>query len=349
MKKRYYTALFLFFSFVGLTQTNTVWDTLKYQKFKSNLIVGIFQSYRKVENSFEQFKVKDSTGASRNDYMAESRLVTGVEFIYDKLSFSLGLRSVPPQQSTGKGNTRTLNANLNFGGNIWYFQNSLRYFDGFYDNNTAAYDTTIRETGQYYQRPDLQNLGLKSKFLYFTHHDRFAFRSGYSGNYRQLRSAATWILSANINFNRLSADSSFFNYASRPYYGDYASLNNLRVFGISANFGAAATLVILKGFFLNGMFIVGPEQQWRKYNYEDGASNLSYISIAGDLRFSIGVNLRRCYFVAFNTNDFSLYNSSYVGLTSSSISGGFSFGWRFRSGTPDFYKKFQDTKFYRSI
>lgn len=348
MKKRYYLILFLFFSYSGIAQS-TAWDTLRYQKYSSSLIIGVFQSYRNFENSFEQFKMSDSTGASKNDYMAESRLVSGIEVIYDKFSFGLAVRSNPPKASSGKGNTRTFNTNFNFGGNIWYFQNTFRYFQGFYDNNTAAYDTTIRETGQYYQRPDIGNVLLRSKFLYFSHHDRFAFRSGYAGNYRQLRSAATWILSANLNYNKLSSDSSFFTYASRPYYGNYASMNGLRVIGASLNFGAAATLVILKGFFINGMFIVGPEQQWRKYNYEDGHTNLSYISISGDLRFSIGLNLRRCYFVAFNANDFSMYNSSYVGLTSSSISGGFLFGWRFHTGTPDFYKKFQETKFYRSI
>lgn len=347
MKIKVLLAVFLCIGCKIFAQTVPRWDTLKYQKFQSNLIVGVFQSYRNFENSFEQFDMPDSTGISRNNYKAESRLVTGIDVTYDKFSFALGLRSVPPAASTGKGNTQTLNANLNFGGNVWYVQNSLRYFKGFYDNNTGAYDTTIRQTGKYYQRPDLENIVLKTKFLYFTNNRKFSFRSGYASNYRQLRSAATWILSANLNLNVLSADSSLINYASRPYYGDYSSLKGFSSLGLSLNFGGAATLVIMKGFFINAMFILGPEQQWRAYTYGDGVRNLSYVSLSGDVRFSIGLNLKRCYLISFSSNDFTLYNSSFVGITNYSLAGGFAFGWRFKSKTPKFYKEVQKTRLYK--
>lgn len=343
--------LFLVFAVRLCAQDQPVyWDTLKYQKFRTSLIVGIFQSYRNFNNDFEQYKTPDSLGVSKTGYRAESRLISGVELSYDKFSFALGLNSRPQNQSSGKGSTQTLNANFNFGGNIWYIQNTLRYFKGFYDNNTGSYDTTIRQTGIYYQRPDIANTLFRTKFLYFTHHKRFAFRSGYASNYRQIRSAGTWIMSANINYYNLQADSAFLPAATRAYYGDYGSMQGLRVLGLSLNVGAAGTLVIMKGFFLNGMFILGPEQQWRKYAYGDGSSRLSYVSISGDLRFSIGFNLKRFYIMGTNTNDFVIYNSSFVGLANSSITGGFTFGWRFNSrDTPEFYKRFQKTKFYTSI
>jgi hypothetical protein len=326
------------------------WDTLKYQKFRSSFIVGIFQAYRNFNNDFQQYKVPDSLGISKPAWHAESRLISGIDISYDKFSLALGLRSEPPKQSTGKGNTRTFNTNLNFGGNIWYIQNSFRYFKGFYDNNTPTYDTALSHKGIYQQQPNMENILYRTKFLYFTHHKKYAFRSGYAGNYRQIRSAATWILSANINYYNLHSDSSFFPLPARAYYGDYASMQGLRVFGLAINGGAAGTLVILKGFFINGMFILGPEQQWRKYSYKDKSTVLSYISLSGDARFSIGLNLKRCYFMFTNTNDFAIYNSSFVGLTNKSLTGGFTFGWRFNSNeTPEFYKRFQKTKFYNSI
>lgn len=351
MKKTACLVLFLLLVCRLAAQDQPVyWDTLKYQKFRSSFIVGVFQSYRNFNNDFQQYKMADSAGVSNTAYRAESRQISGIEISYDKFSLALGLRSRPPEQSSGKGNTQTFNANFNFGGNIWYIQNTLRYFKGFYDNNTGTYDTTIRQTGVYYQRPDMQNTLFRTKFLYFTHHKRYAFRSGYASAYRQIRSAGTWILSANLNYYNLQADSSFFPRASRAYYGEYSSMNGLRVLGVSLNIGAAGTLVIMKGFFLNGMLILGPEQQWRKYGYTTGSSRLSYISISGDVRVSIGFNLKRFYIMGTNTNDFAIYNSSFVGLTNKSITGGFIFGWRFNSSeTPEFYKKFQKTKFYNSI
>src|ERR1044072_1753097 len=101
-------------------QKKTNWDTTRYQKFRSTLMVGIFQSYRNFDNNFKQFTAKDTLGVSSNNYVAESQLTTGIEISYDKFSFGFAVKSTPQKNSTGKGNTRTFNTNLNFGGNKWY-------------------------------------------------------------------------------------------------------------------------------------------------------------------------------------------------------------------------------------
>jgi len=325
------------------------WDTTKYQKFNSNLIIGYFQSYRNFGNDFQQFKEKDSLGVSKNSYYAESRLVSGLDFTYDKFSIAIGLRTSPPSKSEGKGNTKTFTTNLNVGGNIWFLENSFRYFKGFYDKNTTAYDTAFKRTGIYLQQPNLENTLFRSKFLYFTNHKRFAFRSGYACSYRQIKPAATWVLSSSISYNYLRSDSSFFPMPSRPYYGDYGQMNGLKVIGMSVNAGGAINIVIFRAFFANVMFILGPEQQWRTYSYPGERKPLSYVSWSGDGRGSFGLNLKRFYMVGSFISDFSLYNSKFIGLTNSSISGNFTFGWRFKSKTPERYKKFQQTRFYLAI
>jgi hypothetical protein len=344
-----YLVLSLFFTGTFMAQQKTVWDTTKYQKFKSNLIVGIFQSYRNFNNQFQQFNIPDTAGISKSDYFAESKLVTGIEVTYDKFNFALGLRSTPQKINSGKGNTKTLNSNFNVGGNTWLLENSLRYFKGFYDMNTPAYDSSFKETGRYYYQPEFTNTLVRSKFLYFTNHRKFSVRSGYACNYRQLKSAATWIFSGNINYNYMRNDSSFFSPATRPYYGEYGNMNGLKVLGFSINAGAAGTLVLWKALFVEVMFIVGPEQQWRRYHYLNGFSHLSYFSVSGDLRGSIGLNFKRFYLSSFSSNDFAVYNSSSVGLLNKSLSGGFIMGWRFNSKTPEYYKRFQKTRFYSSI
>lgn len=342
-----YLILFVCLGTALFAQKKTNWDTTRYQKFRSNLMIGIFQSYRNFENSFTQSIEKDPLGISNTDYLAESRLTTGIEVNYDKLSFGFAIKSTPQKSSSGKGNTKTLNGNFNFGGNKWSFENSVRYFKGFYDNNTPNYDSSFKTTGNYYYQPTLTNTYFRSKFLYFTNHKRYAFRSNYVCNYRQLKSGATWIFSANISYNYLRNDSSFFPAAARPYYGDYANMNGLKVFATSLNAGGAASLVLWRAFFVHVMFIAGPEQQWRTYSYTDAPSrNLSYFSLSGDVRGSIGLNFKRCYFMSFTRNDFAIYNSSFVKLTNKSIGGGFILGWRFNSKVPDFYKKFQASKIY---
>jgi hypothetical protein len=344
-----YTVLFLLLACNIAAQKKAVWDTTKYHKFRSNLIIGFFQTYRNFNNEFQQFKTTDTGGISKNNYFAESRLIAGIELTYDKFSLAVGFKSTPQKNSSGKGNTKTFNANFNFGGNTWLLENSLRYFKGFYDANTSKYDSTFSETGNYYYQPNFTNTLFRSKFLYFTNHRRFSFQSGYLCNYRQLKTAATWIFSGNINYNYLHNDSSFFPIATRSYYNNYGDMNGLKVLGISVNAGASANIVLWRALFANIMFIVGPEHQWRKYSYTNSSAHLFYFSISGDLRFSIGLNFKRWYFLSYSTNDFAVYNSSFVGITNKSISGGFILGYRLNSKVPEFYKRFQKTKFYSSL
>ena len=101
-----YPVLFLFFACTLQAQNKVFWDTTRCQKFKSNLIIGIFQSYRNFENEFSQGINKDEKGVSKTRFAAESRLTTGIEISYDKFSFGFAIKSTPQKNSGGKGNTQ---------------------------------------------------------------------------------------------------------------------------------------------------------------------------------------------------------------------------------------------------
>ncbi|MDI1356213.1 MAG: DUF4421 family protein [bacterium] len=330
-------------------QEKVSWDTTRYQKFKSNLIIGVFQSYYDFNNEINQKSVPDPDGFSHHHYKAESNLITGVALTYDKFSLSLGLQSKPQDGSAGKGVSTTFAANFNIGANRWFIENSIRYFKGFYDDNTPNLDTSFKKTGVYHFEPGFSNTLVRSKFMYFTNHRRYSFRANSSCNYRQRRSAATWILSANTNYNFIHNDSSLFRGSDLSYYGDYSQLMGLSSFGLSLNAGAAVTFVIWRSVFISSMFIIGPEQQWRKYLYPDRTTNLSYLSVSSDFRIAFGMNLKRFYFISYACRDVVFYNSSFLQLTNRSISGGLIMGWRFNSHVPGFYKKFQTTKLYLAL
>ncbi len=323
------------------------WDTTKYHKFNSTLIVGIFQSHRNFNNQFDQTITPDSLAVSHHNYYAESKEFTGIELSYDKFSLALSLKSTPQKGSSGKGNTKAFGLVFNYGSNRWTMENSYRSFKGFYDRNTINYDTTIKETGNYNYQPHFTNALFRSKFLYFTNHKKFSIKAGSTCNYRQVKSAATWVLSANVNYNHIYNDTSFFPAATRSYYGDYAYMNGLNVFGLSLNAGAAVNIVWWRAFIMQAMFIVGPEQQWRRYFYSNaGSTSLSYFSLSGELRGTIGLNFKRCYILFFSRNDFAWYYSSFVGIRNRSLGGGVILGWRFNPKTPEIYKRFQKTKLY---
>ena len=325
------------------------WDTLKYSRFDYVLIVGLFQQHRTFNITFLELMNKDTFGLATQTYGAESNLIGGITIGYDKLLFSFGTRSTPPAGNTGKGNTKTFNIGLNFGDNRWVIENNFRTFKGFYNKNTSKFDTNFIKTGNYYLQPHLTSSMYLTRLMYFTNHQNFSYKAGFGADYRQLKSAATWILGGSFSVYDLHNDSSILPYKARPYYNDYANIKNFTSYNVSFNAGAAATLVLFKAWFLSGYFTVGPEQQWRNYKLGNYYRRLSYIAFSGTGRFSLGLNLKRFYLLYSFANDYNVYDSfGAMAFKSESITNNFSFGWRFHTGKPPkFYEKIQETKLYK--
>ncbi|MCD6017819.1 MAG: hypothetical protein K0S53_940 [Bacteroidetes bacterium] len=325
------------------------WDSTYYVKYKDRLIVSVFQSYKNYGMDISQLLTKDTLGQSKIAYVAEANLIYGIELNYDKFNLSIGFKN-PSTQIKQKGDTKYRNYALNIGGNRWILENSYRSYKGFYNKNTSLYDTSFRTTGIYDQYPNLYSEAYKTKFLFFTNANKFSFKSGYSCSYKQLKTAFSFVLSANIYYNRLNSDSSFFPHPIRGYYDTHQSLHGLNVFAVSVYGGGSLNLVLWKAFFMNFTLIIGPEEQWRNYKYLDANSpdrTLFYTSISGDFRGSIGLNFKKFFVLLSATSDFSWYNASQVTYLSKYGSVNFSLGYRFKMKPSKGYQKFQQSKLYR--
>jgi len=263
---------------------------------------------------------------------------------------AVGFRSRPPKDAR-KGSNNYFNLALSMGGVKWRLEGSYRRYRGFYDANTANYDTAFHNgDSPYYHDNSMTNENLRFKFMYFFNHKKFAYKSAYGSNYRQTKSAASWMLLGNLYFNRFSADSSLFPPAVRNYYCDFADLNRIRVIGFSAGGGFSWNLVIFKRFFYNLTIGVGADAQWRKYHHADGAeSDLMYINSSGDVRSSLGYNADKFFFFLSSMNDITNFDSGSLKIKSTFVSGAFQIGYRFPVKTPGFYKKIQETGVYKML
>lgn len=351
MKLRF--IIFLFFllsSFFSFSQKKG-YDSTYYTKYRDRLIISYYQSYKSYEIDIAQKITKDSLGTSKVNYMAEASLISGFEINYDKFNISFGYKSTPPKDFQKKGNTKYKNFVLNVGGNHWVIENSYRSYKGFYNKNTISYDTTIKQTGIYDKLPTLHSEAYKTKFLFFTNANKFSFKSGYSCSYRQLRSAFSFVLSANIYYNRLNSDSSFIPYPVRNFYDTHQNVNGLNAFAFSVYGGGSFNLVLWKAFFMNVTLIIGPEQQWRTYRYISGypTQDIFYSSISGDFRGSMGLNFKKFFCLVSATSDFSWYNGNGMEYLSKYGSLNFSIGYRFRMKPGKGYRRFQESKFYRKL
>jgi hypothetical protein len=315
------------------------------------LIVGLFQQHRTFNIIFQQQINQNAVNLSTQTFAAESNLIGGVTLGYDKFQFSFGTRSTPQNNNLSKGYTKTFNIGLNFGDNRWLLENYYRSFKGFYNKNTPNFDTNFTKTNQYNLQPGLSSKLFMTRLMYFTNHQNFSYKSGFGSDFRQLKSAATWILGGSFNVYDLKNDSALFPKQARPLFNDYGNLQSFHSANLSFNVGAAVTIVLFKAWFINGSFTTGPEQQWRSYNLGNGNfRHLSYIAFSGTARGSFGINLKKFYLLYSISNDYNIYDSfKIMAFQSQSVTNNFTFGWRFHTGTPTFYKKFQQTKLYKSI
>jgi hypothetical protein len=338
---------FILFLFV-LSASSQSYDTNYYQKYSDRLVVGLYQSYRNYDLAVHQLSTTTDSSRSKLDYIADANNITGLSLAYDKFSFSFGFKSTPPQDADKKGKTSYRNFGFSMGGNKWILEAAYRRYQGFYEKNTGNYDTTFKKTGKFYQDPSMLNESVKAKFMYFTNNKRFSYKAAYVASFRQLKSSFSWVFVGNIFYNKLQADSSFAPRQVQPYYGSYADLTTLNVFGISGGAGGTFTLVLWKKLYVNALLTGSAEPQWRTYGHFTGESaNRTYISFAGDFRGSLGWNGKNFYVLASTVNDYSIINSGQLEVTNKFVSGTFTFGYRFKVKTPSFYKKFQETKLYK--
>jgi len=327
------------------------WDSTYYTKCSDRFTAGIFYSFRQSDFIMTQKLFTDTASKSSVNYFAQSATVFGFDFTYDKLSLSFGIKSTPQPNADKTGQTKHFNLGLNIGGNRWLLENYVRTFTGFYDKNTSRYDTTFKTDGVYYQQPRLVTGLLKVKFLYFTNHKKFAYKSGYSCSYRQFKTAASWILGGSFTINGLQGDSTIVPYNIRQLY-DTTGQKQFRGMvssGVAFYAGGSANIVIKKALFLNLTFLVGPDFQSRTYYYTNSAydQKKGFVSYSGSAGISFGFNFKKGYIALSSASDFHMYDKFDINLSTKFVSGSLIIGYRFPVKTPGFYRKFQETKLYK--
>ncbi len=337
-------------------------DTVYFVEYNSSIIAGYEGETKRMDLITEQYYVTDKDLFKNNAlksksqmlYRAEGDWSHGVALAFDKigLSFGIGQNTQSASDKIKKGSTSFLSFGLSIGGNKWILEAKYRRHKGFYDaytpNNDSAY--YARSGGVYYQQPSLTSDLYKLKFLYFTNHKKFAYKNCYSNSYRQTKTAASWVITANAYYNTLTSDSTIIASPLKNYYENYSNLKGLNVFGCSVYAGVSVNLVIFKHLMWNGTLLIGPEYQNINYNF-NGAPSI-YISKAGysiDWRSAIGFNYGKFFTFITGTYDITSIRNSSINVVTDYYIIGFSMGLRIHVKYPKFYQKLQATKLYQLL
>jgi len=335
---------------VAISKKEKSWDTLKYQKFETVLIIGLYQQHRTFSNEFKQVMSVDTVGLSSHTFSTEVDFTgaAGIVINYDKFQVSFAKGIKPASTAGSRGYTDVFNVGLNVGDNRWVSENYFRKFKGFYNVNTPSFDSAYYFANKKYRlQPNMVSSLFMTRFMHFRNNENFSYKAGFGCNYRQLKSAASFISGGSFSVFNMRNDSALLPVKARPLFKDYGNMKGFRSVNLSYNAGIAATLVILKAWFAAGYFTLGPEQQWRNYDLTTSHRRISYIGWSGTGRFSLGLNMKKFYFIASFSTDYNVYNSRKImEYKSLSYTANTTFGWRFHYHTPKFYQNFMKTKAY---
>ena len=326
-------------------------DTNYYRKYNDRLIIALYQSKRQYKIDYTQKLMPDTFGKSKINYLANANDISGIEIDYDKISLSLGYKSTPPDGQSRQGKTTYSSLNFSVGGNKWFLETSYKNYKGFYDNNTAAYDTSFSKTKPYYQNHSMTTKGLKVKGFYFFNDHKFSYKSSYTCTYRQLKSAYSIFALGNLYYNRFSSDTAFIPPLVWGFYPGYYDMNKFNVLALSGGMGASGNLILFKRLFLNATFGLGMEIQNRHYHYFFSGRDAKriYISVVNDSRVALGYNAKNFFISLSIVNDLMTFNDKTFKMSSTFTSGAFTIGYRFKVKENPIVTKVKQNKFYKML
>ncbi|MCX8079627.1 MAG: DUF4421 domain-containing protein [Bacteroidia bacterium] len=317
-----------------------------YRKFDSALIISFHQNYRDIEFTFDLF---NNTSGPILRYKAQSKMLTGMTIAYDKFSISFNTGATDREGSVNT--TKIFNLQFDMGDLKKNLQIYLRNYIGFEDITTQLHDSANYAIKGNYKYPlfSFTQLGIQRQF--YTGYKKYAYKSPYGINYRQLKARGSWIWGYNIiatTFNT-ETDSVIFPFSIRDTFGTYSKLKGMGILQTGLIGGAAYNLV-LKKFFLDITLLIAPELQFRNDKFIDKSVGVTKISYNAHFKISAGFNGNKFYWYFFGTSGVNVYYQTPIFINQYTTTGGAALGFRFtRMKVPKFYKKFKQTKLYKFL
>jgi len=350
--------LVLVWPFMGNGQDTSVirwgYDTNYVKRYNDRLAISLFQSQKSFEFDFTQTLTQDTAGNSALNYIARSNTVSGISVAYDKISFSLGVKTpVAESEVAKKGKTDYIDYSIAFTSSKYRLEAAFKNYEGFFESNTARYDTTFNDTTPYFQRPDMRSFLMKVKFFWFFNKKRrFSYAASYNNTYRQVKSAGSLFAYSDIFYNRITDPSSFIPPQLYGVYSQYAMLNRIQATGLTLGGGYSLNLVLLRTLYVNGTLGFAGQFYQQQTSSSDGVVNTKVFKAgisSADLRAALGYNAKN-FFLSFTfVTELNVYRFLKVSVTNTLFSGLFSLGYRFPFRERKWITKMKGNRYYKML
>jgi hypothetical protein len=305
-------------------------DSTCIKKYYNSAVWSLYQNYNNHSLYISQSFHKDTTFNTKLNPIAES--LTDVGFIYsdEKRFIAINLFSIPNQTSKQKPKPGAINFIIGINDNNKVFELGANWFTGYYENNSRNFVPDFNDSIPYYHYNNMKTTNAFLNYLNFTNKRKFSYGAAYRGSAMQKKSAASFLYYASANYNGLKSDSAFIPVYVRYSYDRYGQMNKLHNAYLSLGVGYSATLVIKKVFFTNLTLMAGPILQYQNYSFVTSPKSIGAINtlLQGDIRYSLGFNLKHFYIISSNLISLKSYNMGKMSITSGHLMSQFIIGVR---------------------
>lgn len=157
----------------------------------------------------QAFQFRPDGLATTLDYAPNVAATLSLGFNYKWLGLGVGIKLPESPINEGRGETDQFDIQLNSYGREYGFDVFYLDYRGFYLSNTRRALGPQPSGEPFYLRPDIENQVYGLNLYYVFNHERFSYRSVFTFNEQQLRTAGSWLAQVNLANFKSRADSAF--------------------------------------------------------------------------------------------------------------------------------------------
>lgn len=165
------------------------------------------------------------------------------------------------------GESRARDFQVNMFGKKWGLDLYRQKYEGFYIVDPSK---PVPPRTPYPQRPDIYTRNLYGTVSYTFNNKKFSLRSAYNFTEHQLKSSGSFLLFGSLNGFKTRGDSALLGPDYQRQFGADAKIMEIRSTHLGVAPGYTYSLIHQKGFFINGVFALGPANNWILYKSQDG-------------------------------------------------------------------------------
>jgi Domain of unknown function (DUF4421) len=220
-------------------------------------------------------------------YRPNTLLAMGIGATYNNITVNLAYGFSFLNNNADKGKTKGIDLQAHLFPHKWAMDIIAISHKGIYsDPENYGADTS----GNYYYRPDIQQLFFGFSGYRVLNPQRFSFNAAMTQNEWQKKSAGSLMVGGLVYYGQIKGDSSLVSKQVENSFPNAAGIDNVNFFSVGIGGGYAYTLVVAKHFYLTGSLIANLNADFSTVENMTDKKNKTGINPSTIYKAAIGYN-----------------------------------------------------------